>query len=64
MMKRTSSLVWKESPKHFLCTIWFPAWNSHNYRSMLSHEGIRDIAVKRFGRFLKNIGKGVAKIIR
>ena len=64
MMKRTSNLVWKESPKHFLYTIWFPAWNFHNYRSMLSHEGIRDIAVKRFGRFLKNIGKSVAKIIR
>ena len=64
MMKRTSTLVRKESPKHFLYTIWFPAWNSHNYRSMLSNEDIRDIAVKRFGRFLKNIGKGAAKIIR
>ena len=64
MMKRTSNLVWKESPKHFLYTIWFPAWNSHSYRSMLSNEDVKDITVKKFGRFLKSVGKGIAKIFR
>ena len=63
-MKRTSNLVWKESPKHFLYTIWFPAWNSHSYRSMLSNEDVKDITVKKFGRFLKSVGKGIAKIFR
>lgn len=64
VMKRTSNLVWKESPKHLLYTIWFPAWNSHNYRSMLSNEDVRDITIRKFGRFFKNIGKGVVKIFR
>jgi len=31
------SLVKREIPKRLLYTIWFPAWNSRNYRSLLSN---------------------------
>src|SRR5262245_4464876 len=34
---RVSSLVKREIPKRLLFTIWFPAWNSHSYRSLLSN---------------------------
>jgi len=30
-------LVKREIPKRLLYTIWFPAWNSRNYRSLLSN---------------------------
>jgi len=43
LMNRARGLVVRELPKHLLNTIWFPAWNSHNYRSMLSNEDIKDV---------------------
>jgi len=37
LSQRLRSLVKQEIPKRLLCTIWFPAWNSRNYRSLLSN---------------------------
>ena len=47
LMQRTANLVKKEMPKRLLFTVLFPAWNSHNYRSMLSNEDIKDSIVKK-----------------
>ena len=35
--QRITALVKKEVPKRLLCTVWFPAWNSRGYRSLLSN---------------------------
>jgi ubiquinone biosynthesis protein len=40
--KQVTSLVKKELPKRFLCTVWFPAWNSRGYRSLLSNGDVMD----------------------
>ncbi|HEY7056953.1 MAG TPA: AarF/UbiB family protein [Vicinamibacterales bacterium] len=37
LSQRARSLVKREIPKRLLCTIWFPAWNSRSYRSLLSN---------------------------
>jgi ubiquinone biosynthesis protein len=37
LLERVMSLVKREIPKRLLFTIWFPAWNSHSYRSLLSN---------------------------
>jgi len=37
LSQRVSSLVKREIPKRLLFTIWFPAWNSRSYRSLLSN---------------------------
>jgi ubiquinone biosynthesis protein len=37
LSQRVRSLVKRELPKRLLYTIWFPAWNSHSYRSLLSN---------------------------
>jgi hypothetical protein len=37
LAQRVRSLVKREIPKRLLFTIWFPAWNSHRYRSLLSN---------------------------
>jgi ubiquinone biosynthesis protein len=41
--KRISGLVKRELPKRLLYTLWFPAWNSPGYRSLLSNEDIKDL---------------------
>jgi ubiquinone biosynthesis protein len=37
LLQRVQSLVKREIPKRLLFTIWFPAWNSRSYRSLLSN---------------------------
>jgi ubiquinone biosynthesis protein len=37
LMQRVTSLVKHEIPKRLLFTLFFPAWNSHSYRSLLSN---------------------------
>ena len=37
LSQHVRSLVKREIPKRLLFTIWFPAWNSHSYRSLLSN---------------------------
>jgi ubiquinone biosynthesis protein len=54
LMKRANGLVWKEFHKHLLNTIWFPAWNSRNYRSMLSNGDITSVVMNRIGRWFGN----------
>ena len=60
-MGRTRGLVWREFPKHLLNVAWFPAWNSHDYRSMLSNEDVRDIWTKQLAGFFKSIGIGIGR---
>jgi ubiquinone biosynthesis protein len=62
--KRISGLVWKEFPKRLLYTLFFPAWNSHGYRSLVSNEDIRDFV---FGRpkdkkYVSQSEGGVSKV--
>jgi ubiquinone biosynthesis protein len=59
LMSRMSGQVYKELHVRFLRTIYFPAWNSHNYRSMLSNEDVKDVQVKRCGAGFKKLGKGL-----
>ena len=42
LMQRVISLVKHEIPKRLLFTIFFPAWNSHSYRSLLSNQDVLD----------------------
>jgi len=42
LRQRVAGLVKKEFPKRMLYTLWFPAWNSRNYRSMLSNQDVID----------------------
>jgi ubiquinone biosynthesis protein len=37
LSQRVRSLVKRELPKRLLYTIWFPAWDSHSYQSLLSN---------------------------
>ncbi len=59
VMGRMSSQVYKELHTRLLRTIWFPAWNSHNYPSMLSNEDVKDVQFKRIGGGFKSFGKGI-----
>jgi ubiquinone biosynthesis protein len=59
LMSRMSGQVYKELHLRLLKTIYFPAWNSHNYRSMLSNEDVKDVQFKRCGAGFKKIGKGL-----
>jgi hypothetical protein len=43
MMQRITSLVKKEIPKRLLFTIFFPAWKSRSYRSLLSNQDLMDV---------------------
>lgn len=59
LMGRMTRQVFKEVPKRLLHTVWFPAWNSHAYRSMLSNEDVRDVQFARIGRGFKKVGKAI-----
>jgi len=64
LMNRISRQVFKEMPKRLLNTVWFPGWNSHSYRSMLSNEDIKDLQVHSSVGALKKAGKGLWKAVR
>jgi ubiquinone biosynthesis protein len=59
LMDRVSGQVFRETHTRLLRTLYFPAWNSHNYRSMMSNEDVKDIEVQRTGTTFKKIGKGI-----
>jgi len=59
VMDRIQGQVFREIGPRLLRTVWFPAWNSHAYRSLLSNEDVKDVQVKRTGRFCKKVGKGI-----
>lgn len=42
LIRRVRSLVKREIPKRILFTLWFPAWNSRSYRSLLSNQDVLD----------------------
>ncbi len=42
LMQHVKRLVKREIPKRILCTLWFPAWDSHSYRSLLSNQDVWD----------------------
>ena len=56
LVSRLSNQVLKEMPKRLLCTLWFPAWNSHQYRSMLSNEDVKDIQFALIARGFRKLG--------
>jgi len=47
LIEQVTRLVKREMPKRLLFAIFFPAWNSHSYRSMLSNEDVKDSIFKR-----------------
>ena len=57
LVSRLSNQVLKEMPKRLLYTLWFPRWNSHQYRSMLSNEDVRDIQFALIGRAFRKLGR-------
>jgi ubiquinone biosynthesis protein len=59
VMDRIEGQVFREIGPRLLRTVWFPSWNSHEYRSLLSNEDVKDVQVKRTGRFFKKVGKGI-----
>ncbi len=59
IMERMSGQVTKELHVRLLRTVYFPAWNSHNYRSMLSNEDVKDVQMGKCGRGFKAFGKGI-----
>jgi ubiquinone biosynthesis protein len=59
LMDRMSGQVMKELHVRLLRTVYFPAWNSHNYRSMLSNEDVKDVQIRKCGRGFKALGKGI-----
>ena len=61
LLDRVNGLVWREFPKHLLYVAWFPAWNSHSYRSMLSNEDIRDVWTHGIVGVFGAIGRGLAR---
>jgi len=59
VMGRIQGQVIRELGPRLLRTVWFPSWNSHEYRSLLSNEDVKDVQVKRTGRLCKKVGKGI-----
>ena len=43
LMSRVSGQVFKETPTRLLRTVYFPAWNSHNYKTLMSNEDVKDV---------------------
>jgi len=60
-MARISGQVARELHTRFLRTIYFPAWNSHNYTSMMSNEDVKDVQFQKIGRGFKAVGRGIWK---
>ena len=63
VMSRISSQVRRELHTRLLRTVYFPAWNSHDYTSMMSNEDVRDIQFQKIRRGFKRVGKGIWKAI-
>ena len=59
LMDRVSGQVFHETHTRLLRTVYFPAWNSHSYPSMMSNEDVKDIQMQRTGAAFKKIGKGI-----
>ncbi len=61
VMSRISGQVRRELHTRLLRTVYFPAWNSHSYPSMMSNEDVKDLQFQKIGRGFKKVGKGIWK---
>ncbi len=61
VMSRMSAQVMRELHTRLLRTVYFPAWNSHSYTSMMSNEDVKDIQFQKIGRGFKKVVKGIWK---
>ena len=61
VMSRLSGQVTRELHTRLLRTLYFPAWNSHSYTSMMSNEDVKDIQFQKIWRGFKKVGKGIWK---
>ncbi|MGH9322652.1 MAG: AarF/UbiB family protein [Vicinamibacteria bacterium] len=59
VMGRVRGQVYRELPTRLLRTVWFPAWNSHDYRSLMSNEDVKDVQWQRTRGFFAKVGKGI-----
>jgi ubiquinone biosynthesis protein len=59
VVDRLEGQVFREVGPRLLRTVWFPAWNSHEYRSLMSNEDVKDVQCRRTGRFFKKVGKAI-----
>jgi ubiquinone biosynthesis protein len=59
VMSRVSGQVTRELGTRLLRTIYFPAWNSHDYKSMMSNEDVKDVQFQKIGGAFKKLGKGI-----
>jgi len=63
VMSRINGQVTRELHTRLLRTLYFPAWNSHSYTSMMSNEDVKDIQFQKIGRGFKKLGRGIWKAI-
>ena len=61
VMSRLSGQVTRELHTRLLRTLYFPAWNSHSYTSMMSNEDVKDIQCQKIWRGFKKVGKDIWK---
>jgi ubiquinone biosynthesis protein len=59
VVDRLEGQVFHEIGTRLLRTVWFPDWNSHDYRSLMSNEDVKDVQVQRTGRYFKKVGKAI-----
>jgi ubiquinone biosynthesis protein len=59
VMSRIQGQVFREIGPRLLRTVWFPDWDSDDYRSLLSNDDVADVQAKRTGRLFKTIGKAI-----
>jgi ubiquinone biosynthesis protein len=64
LMDRLSAQVYRETHTHLLRTVWFPAWNSHDYKSMMSNEDVKDVQARKVGRGFKKFGQAIWSFIK
>jgi ubiquinone biosynthesis protein len=55
--------VYAEAPKRLLYTVYFPKWTSHDYRTMLSNEDVKDVQIKSIGRGFAKFGRGFWAVV-
>jgi ubiquinone biosynthesis protein len=63
LMDRMQGQVMRELPKRLLRTVWFPAWNSHDYRSLMSNEDVKDVQVQQVVGAFAAVGKGLWRAV-
>ena len=62
VMGRLQSQVFKELPKRLLYSLFIEGWNSHDYRSLLSNEDVKDVEMRRLG--IQRALQGIWTVVR